>query len=156
MVLFDVSKYETPNPKNVDMDSTKYNVGVFLAAYMTARSRVGQPREPKITSSFSLVPPSFSNDNQPQAEQILIQKEEAKEEFMYLNGLFEKGFTAIQHPFKPEISIRRKKIFYDRYVLGNAIFLTARKNHISEETVKQESITAIVQFASSLELVVFS
>ncbi len=156
MALFDVSKYEIPDPKNVDMDKTKHNVAVFLSAYQSARSRVGQPREPKVTSSFSLVPPSTRNANQGEAEQILIQNEEAQEEFTYLSDLFTKGFAAIQHPFKPDISQRRKGVFYDRYIKGMAIYLVAEKNHISEETVKQESITAIVQFASALELVIFS
>lgn len=113
-MLFDVSKYEVPDPKNVDIEKTKYNVGVFLSAYLAARSRVGEPREPKITSSFSLVPPSESGKNYAEAEEILIHNEEAKKEFDYLHALFQKGFASIQHPFKPEISARRKKIFYDR------------------------------------------
>lgn len=80
MVLFDVKKYETPDAKDVDMEQTKHNVSVFLSAYLAARCRVGQPREPKVTASFSLVPPSTAN-NTFEAEQMLIQKEEAQEEF---------------------------------------------------------------------------
>lgn len=155
MALFDVSKYEVPDPKNVDLDKTKYNVGVFMAAYLSARSRVGEPREPKITSSFSLVPPSFSTKNHAQAEQMLIQKEEAEEEFWYLHSLFKKGYAAIQHPFKPEIAERRKKVFYDRYISGVSVYLVSQRYHISEDLVSQESSTAIVQFASALELLQF-
>lgn len=154
MVLFDVSRYETPNPKDVDLEATKYNVSIFLSAYLPARSRVGQPREPKVTASFSLIPPT-TVDCGFEAEQMLIQNEEAWEEFNYLDGLFTKGFTAIQHPFKPDITIRRKKIFIDRYIRGMTIYLTAQKNHISEDLVKQESSVIIVQFASALELVAF-
>ena len=155
MALFDVSKYEVPDPKNVDIENTKHNVGVFLSAYLPARSRVGQPREPKVTSSFSLIPPSTSSNNQGEAEQILIQKEEAWEEFEYLHNLFEKGFSVIQHPFKPEITQRRKKIFYDRYILGYSIYVAAQRNHISEDLVSQDSTKSIVQFASALELLEF-
>ena len=39
MVLFDVKKYETPEVKDVDMERTKYNVAVFLSAYLSARRR---------------------------------------------------------------------------------------------------------------------
>ena len=53
MVLFDVKKYETPSAKDVDMDLTKHNVGVFLSAYLSARCRVGQPREPKVLCKSS-------------------------------------------------------------------------------------------------------
>ncbi|HBL1599124.1 TPA: ArpU family transcriptional regulator, partial [Enterococcus faecium] len=75
MVLFDVKKYETPSAKDVDMERTKHNVAVFLSAYLSARCRVGQPREPKVTASYSLVPPSTA-DHIFEAERMLIDKEE--------------------------------------------------------------------------------
>jgi len=154
MVLFDVKKYETPEAKDVDMERTKHNVAVFLSAYLSARCRVGQPREPKVTASYSLVPPSTAN-NTFEAERMLIEKEEAQEEFEYLHKLFVRGYSAIQHPHKPDITERRKKIFYDRYIYGNAVFGVAERNNLSEETVKQESNIVIIQFASALELVTF-
>ena len=155
MTLFDVSKYETPKSNDVDMEKTKYNVGIFMNEYLSVRSRCMQPREPKVTSSFSLVPPTFSNENYGEAESLLIQKEEAMEEMIYLHGLFEKGFSAIQQAFKKDISDRRKKIFYDRYVLGYSLYVTSERHHVSEDTVFRESNKAIVQFASALELVEF-
>lgn len=94
MVLFDVKKYETPEVKDVDMERTKYNVAVFLSAYLSARCRAGQPREPKVTSSFSLVPPSTVNSTF-EAEQLLIDKEEAWEKFAYLHKLFIRGYASI-------------------------------------------------------------
>ena len=155
MVLFDVSKYEMPAKENVDMERTKYNVGVFLGEYLASRSRVGQPREPKITSSFSLVPPTHSSVNHPEAEQLLIQNETAQEEFTYFHKLFVQGFSAVQHPFKPDITKRRKQIFYDRYIHGYSVNFTAERCHVSEELVKQESSVILIQFASALELVRF-
>ncbi|MDT2635683.1 ArpU family transcriptional regulator [Enterococcus dongliensis] len=154
MVLFDVSRYETPNPKDVNLANTKHNVSVFMAAYLSSRSRVGQPREPKVTQSFSLIPPSTTKHTF-EAEQILIDSEDAKEEFIYLHKLFIKGYSAIQHPFKPDVTERRKKIFYDRYIRGLPIYVTAQHANISEEMVSQESAGCIVQFASALELVSF-
>lgn len=154
MALFDIKKYETPSAKDVDMDRTKYNVGVFLSAYLSARCRVGQPREPKVTASYSLVPPSTAN-NVFEAEQMLIDREEAQEEFEYLHKLFIRGYSAIQHPHKPDVTERRKKIFYDRYINGLSIYVTAQRNNTSEESVKLESNKIIIQFASALELVAF-
>ncbi len=155
MALFDVTKYEIPDPKNVDIEKTKYNVGVFMAAYLSSRSRVGEPREPKITSTFSIVPPTFSTDNYAAAEELLIQKEEAVKEFYNLHNCFDRGFSAIQHPFKPEIAERRKTIFCQRYVNGMSVYPTAQRNHISEDLVSQESSKAIIQFAAALELLEF-
>jgi len=154
MVLFDVSKYEIPDPKNVDIGKTKYNVGVFLTQYLASRSRVGQPREPKVTATFSLVPPSIANSGH-EIEQIIVQNEEAQEEFNYLHDLFVKGYASIQHPFKPEISERRKKIFYDRFISGFTIYITSQRNFVSEDMVSQESSMAIIQFAAALELLIF-
>lgn len=154
-MLFDVKKYSTPDLDDVDLVKTKANVGVFLTAYLSARERVGQPREPKLTASYSLVPPSTAN-NSFEAENILIGKEEAMEEFLHLHKLFIKGYSAIQHPFKPDIAMRRKKIFMDRFVYGYPIFMVAERNHISEYLVSTESNEAIACFASALELIVFS
>ena len=154
-MLFDVKKYSLPNQDDVDMVETKKNIGVFMSAYMSARGRVGQPREPKVTASYSLVPPSTAN-NSFEAENILIGKEEAMEEFLHLHKLFIKGYSAIQHPFKPDIAMRRKKIFMDRFVYGYSIFMVAERNHISEYLVSTESNEAIAYFACALELVVFS
>ena len=154
-MLFDVKKYTTPDPEKVDLNKTKANVGVFLATYFSARERVGQPREPKVTASYSLVPPSTKISGF-EAENILIEKEEAMEEYYELSNLFSKGYAAIQHPFKPDVSQRRKKIFMDRYVRGYSIFEVAQRSHISEYLVSTESNKIIIQFASALELVVFS
>ena len=154
MALFDVRNYEIPNKKDVDMEKTKYNVSVFLSAYLAARCRAGQPREPKVTASFSLVPPSTNNSTF-EAERMLLEEEEAWEEFDYLHKLFVRGYSVIQHPHKPDVTERRRKIFYDRYIYGNSIYITAQKSNISEESVKQESNMIIVQFASALELVSF-
>lgn len=156
MKLFDVKKYETPKNKDVNMEKTKYNVSVFLSAYMSARTRCMQPREPKVTSNFSIVPPCFSNQFYSGVEDIVMNNEEAKNELNYLDNLFVKGFSAIQHPFKPEIGTRRKKIFYDRFLNGQSIYITAERNHISEDLAYQESNKAIIQFASALELVEFN
>lgn len=154
MVLFDVKKYETPNTKDVDMEETKHNIEVFLSAYLSSRTRIGQPREPKVTPSYSLVPPSTANSDF-EAASILIDKEDAKEEFEYLNDLFIRGYSAIQHPLKPDITVRRKKIFMDRYVFGKTIYETAERNYIGEDVIKRESNKIMIQFASALELVAF-
>lgn len=154
MVLFDVSKYETLKPKDVDMEKTKYNVSVFLAAYLRARYRVGQPRELKVTASYSLIPPYTSNHDF-EAERMLIDKEDTFEEFTQLHKLFIRGYSSIQHAYKPDITEIRRKIFYDRYIYGNAIFGVAERTNLSEETVKQESNIINIQFASALEPVAF-
>jgi len=115
--------------KDVDMDRTRYNMGVFLSAYLAVCCRVGQSREPKVTTSFSLILLT-TVDIGPEAEQMLIQ-----EEFIYPHKLFVMGYVAIKHPFKPEISERRKKVFYDRSISGCSVYVTVERNNISEDLV---------------------
>lgn len=142
-----------PEKKDVDMRKTKANVGIFLSQYLSYRQRVGQPREPKITATFSLAPVS-SNAINKQAEDILIYNEEIKNKFLEYHEEFVFGYSTIQHPFKPEITKRRQKIFYDRFILGYSIYVVAQRNHISEESVKQESNLALIMFAHGLGILV--
>lgn len=139
--------------KDVDIDRTRYNMDVFLSAYLAVCCRVGQSREPKVTTSFSLIL-LITVDIGPEAEQMLIQ-EEAQEEFIYLHKLFVMGCVAIKHSFKPEISERSKKVFYDRSISGCSVYVTAERNNISEDLVLQQSSKALIQFSSSLELLEF-
>ncbi|MBO1306543.1 ArpU family transcriptional regulator [Enterococcus sp. 669A] len=150
---FDIAEFLCPEIKDVDIRSTKKNVGIFLSAYLAYRQRVGQPREPKVTASLSLTPIS-SNQVSKQAEEILIYNEEIKEKFLELHEQFVLGFSAIEHPFKPEISKRKKKIFYDRYILGYSVYVTAERNHVSEDLVSQESTKCIVQFAHAIGMII--
>lgn len=152
MALFDVSKYEVPKANEIDMEKTKYYVGVFLTAYKSARSRVGQPSEPKVTSSFSLVPPSFSNQFSSSVENAVIRNDEALKDFLELHELFNKGFSAITHPFKSEVTERRRKIFIMRYIQGLPVEIICERINYQNNVVIDESKESIIQFATALEL----
>ncbi|MGO5334001.1 ArpU family transcriptional regulator [Enterococcus cecorum] len=151
MAKFDLNKYKKDNENEVDYHKTKDNLKVFLSAYLKARERVGMPREPKLTATLSEIPVSSGRVSK-EAEDILIYNEQAKEEFLELHELFIRGYSAIQHPFKPDIAMRRKKIFMDRFVYGYPIFMVAERNHISEYLVSTESNEAIAQFCNELDI----
>lgn len=152
---FDVKKYEAPKSDDVNMEKTRANVGVFLTAYLSARTRCRQPREPKLTSNFSVIPPSFSNEFHSDVESVVIENDEAERDLIYLDSLFVKGFSAIQCPFKPDITERRKKVFFDRYINGMSVYTVSQRHHSSEQTVIKDAAIAIIQFASALELIEF-
>lgn len=150
---FNLAKYQIPDPKEVDWSVTKSNFEVFLNAYKASRERVGHPRLPKVTQTFSLVPPGTTNRGSGQAEILLIQREEALEEFKELHELFVKGYSAISHA-KPDKSERRKKIFFLRYVNGLQLQEIMDRLYIGRETASTESRTAMLQFCHELELTV--
>lgn len=154
MSLFDVSKYEVPSNKDIDMLLTRKNFEIFIGAYKNSREKVGQPRVPKVTQSFSLIPPSTSGSNTGEAERILIQREDDMEEFRELHQLFAKGFAVISHPFKAEVTERRRQIFILRYLQGFTVNEILDLVPVSKDIVTDESKEAMLQFSYELKLVV--
>lgn len=155
MALFDVNKYQTPKKDEVDLKATLNGFQTFIQAYQNSREKVGQPRMPKVTQGFSLVPPSTVNVGPNGLENILIQREDDKEEFKELHGLFLKGYAGISHPFKPEVTERKRSIFFNRYILGLSVNDVADKTWMSRDVVIEESAEAVIQFSHALELVIF-
>lgn len=154
MVLFDVSKYEVPKNDDVDMNLTKKNFEVFIRAYKNSREKVGQPRVPKVTQSFSLVPPSTANGNSGEAERILIQREDDIEEFKELHQLFAKGFVAISHPFKSDVTERRRQIFILRYLQGFSVNEVMDLVPVGKDIITEETKEAMLQFCYELQLTI--
>ncbi|CAI3342045.1 ArpU family transcriptional regulator [Enterococcus cecorum] len=151
MAKFDLNKYKKDNENEVDYHKTKDNLKVFLSAYLKARERVGMPREPKITATLSEIPVSSGRVSK-EAEDILIQNEQAKAEFLELHDLYIKGYSAIQLPFSAERTERRKKIFCDRMVKGYTEYVTAERRFIAESLVRSELKQAIIQFCNELDI----
>lgn len=150
---FDLDKYRQPKVDEIDWPATRANFKVFLVAYRRAREKVGQPPTPKVTQSFTLVPPSTSDPRSGEAERMLIRKEEDLEEFNELHGLFMDGYAAI-NAAKPEKAERRKKIFLLRYLQGMLISDVADRLFVSNDLISQESAIAVQQFCNELELTV--
>ncbi|NME50331.1 ArpU family transcriptional regulator [Enterococcus cecorum] len=149
---FDLNKYKKDNENEVDYHKTKDNLKIFLSAYFKARERVGMPREPKITATLSEIPVSSGRVSK-EAEDILIQNEQAKAEFLELHDLYIKGYSAIQVPNSEERTKRRKKIFCDRMVKGYTEYVTAERRFIAESLVRSELKQAIIQFCQELDIV---
>lgn len=145
MKKFDVSKYEDPKQKDIDVSKTRRNVSVFLKAYQSSRTRVGEPGELINKSDGSIN--SLTSDLQDKNI-----SEAAKQEFIELHDFFVAGFSAIQHYKTMKISQRNKKIFFYRFIKGMTIEETARLIQYSNDTVNQESAKVIIQFASGAGL----
>lgn len=156
MSLFDVSKYEVPTCQDIDMVATKKNFNTFIREYKNSRERVGQPRVPKVTQSFSLIPPSTAGGQSGQAERLLIQREDDLEIFNELHGLFVRGYVGISHPIKSEITERRRQIFILRYMQGFTITEIMDLVPVSKDVITEESKEAMLQFSHALELTIYN
>lgn len=151
MGKFDLNKYKQVDENEVDYHKTKDNLKIFLSAYFKARERVGQPREPKVTATLSEIPVSSGRVSR-EAEDILIQNEQAKAEFLELHGLYIKGYSAIQVPFSAERTERRKKIFYHNMIRGYSQVETALRYYVSEDIANKEVRKAVIQFCNELDI----
>lgn len=153
MPLFDASKYEIPSVESINMSATRKDFETFIQAYKNSREKVGQPRVPKVTQSFSLIPPSTVLTSY-EAERILIQNEEAMEEYMELHHLFVKGYSAISHAIKADVTERRRQIFLLRYLNGFTVFEVIDLMAIGKDIVSDESREALLQFCNALGMIV--
>ena len=156
MSLFDVSKYEVPSDHDVDMVATRKNFMTFIREYKNSRERIGQPRVPKVTQSFSLLPPSTAGGQSGQAERLLIQREDDLETFKELHGLFVRGYVGISHPFKSEVTERRRQIFILRYMQGFTVTEIMDLVPVSKDVITEESKEAMLQFSHALELTLYN
>src|SRR5699024_534060 len=101
MELFDVSQFELPKLSEVDWQQTYHNVGVFLSVYQRSRERMGLPAVPQLSAMGQL----NEADNQ-LAYSNLNQFD--RKEFENCQQCFHHGFYGIVHPFRPEVTKRRR------------------------------------------------
>lgn len=151
MKAFNIAQYEQPEFESIDWQKTKYNVGVFLTAYKTARERVGQPACPRRTMEYSLLNKEYCFVIQNEA---LNDYEEFRHEFIRLNKLFVLGYSSIMHAHYPEITERRRTVFMLKYVNGLSGTAISERINYQKNIIVDDSKTAIIQFAQALSLIV--
>ncbi|EIR4022244.1 ArpU family transcriptional regulator [Enterococcus faecalis] len=156
MVLFDVEKYQIPDPEEIDMKATRKNFETFMTAYGSVREKVGKNRLPKITQSFSLIPSTTNKEYSSDAERFVIEREEYMDEYKELEELFSLGYLAICNPLKNGGTNRRRQIFMLRYVHGIAVQDIAESKYLSKTTVVEESRLALIQFCKEIGLLIYS
>lgn len=108
-MIFDVSDYTLPTFDSIDWQKTKEQVGIFLRAYKVNRERMGLPVYPKLTSECFLV---FREDlikEKWKAGQELTRNEE---EYLKTEQCFVYAFSAIMHPYRSEMTERRRRVFF--------------------------------------------
>lgn len=145
-MLFDPTNYQLPNKNNVDWIMTKKNLSIFLSEYKNIREKLGLRATPKLKETYSLI----HNEN--------VSKEmctdELYEEFVYLHKMFIHGYLSINHPFKTDITERRRKIFLLRFFYGLTILLMSDRIHYQRNVIIDDSNLAIIQFTKAINLLV--
>lgn len=65
---------------------------------------------------------------------------------------FRHGFYAITHPYRPDVTERRRKIFVYRYLQGQSISIVSERINYQKNIIVNESKMGIVQFSASLDM----
>lgn len=153
-MIFDPSKYTGEKQGKINLAATKRNFFQFVQIYQLARERVGHSMVPKVTQSFSILPPSPNSSRTGDAERILISRESTLEVFEELHGLFLDGYLSIIHE-NHEKSVRRRSIFFLRYFNGLTCNEITERLFIGKIVVVEESKSALIQFCNRLELTIY-
>lgn len=156
MALFDVKKYQTPKPSEIDMKATKNNFEIFMSAYGSAREKVGKNRMPKITQSFSSIPSSTNKQYSGDAEKFLIEREEFMPEYEQLHDIFTLGYLSIANPLKQDGTERRRQIFMLRYVYGIGVNDISDRTYLGKTSIVEESQLGFIQFCKATELIIYT
>ena len=154
MVLFDVSKYQTPDPSEVDMKMTKKNFEIFMTQYGSAREKVGKNRMPKMTQSFSPIPSTPQREYAGDAERFMIEREEFMPEYKELHQIFGQGYLAISNPLRDGATERRRQLFMLRYIYGLSIQMIMDRTYLGKTSIVEESQRGFVQFCEAVGLLV--
>lgn len=113
MYLFDIKEYEMPTYNEVEWAKTKHQVGIFLSAYKISRERNGFSSLPKLNAEYTLM---TIESSEIQSTLKMDYHDSYKNEFLHLHRLFVLGYSSIVHPYRPEVTERRRKVFMLRYL----------------------------------------
>lgn len=154
MALFDVSKYQTPEPNEVDMKMTKKNFEIFMTQYGSAREKVGKNRMPKMTQSFDPTPSTPHREYDGDAERFMIEREEFMPEYKELHQIFGQGYLSISNPLRDGATERRRQLFMLRYIYGLSIQMIMDRTYLGKTAIVEESQKGFVQFCEAVGLLV--
>ncbi|MBO1137594.1 transcriptional regulator, ArpU family protein [Enterococcus faecalis] len=152
MRIFDVSDYTLPTFDSIDWQKTKEQVGIFLRAYKVNRERVGLPIFPKLTSECFLVLREDPIKEKWKVGQDLSVNEK---EYLKTEACFAHAFTAIMHPYRPEITERRRRVFFYRYFYGLSVVAVSERINYQKNIIIDDSKMAMLQFALALDLLFY-
>ena len=121
----------------------------MLSSYLVSRERMGLTRMPPIHSTYSLLDQDIPEIKH---SSFVQENQQFKQEFLYFHHLFSLGLTAISHPYKPEITDRRRKIFLMRFVYGLSINHVSDRIHYQKNVIVDDSQSSLLQFANALSI----
>ena len=152
MSLFDIKDYTLPPFEFIDWPKTKEAVGIFIQTMKINRERMGLTVYPQLTSECFLV---VKNDPIREKEQQGLPLSEHEKEYLKTEACFTHAFTAIMHPYRSEITERRRRVFFYRYFYGLSVVAVSERINYQKNIIIDDSKMAMLQFALALDLLFY-
>lgn len=150
MAIFDIEDYTLPSFEFVDWVKTKEAMGIFLQTFKVNRERIGLSACPQLTNDGLLK--KFDDPIKKKNRNLLTEHEKA---YLQTEACFFHAFTAIMHPYRPEVTERRRRVFFYRYLYGLSILAVSERVHFQRNIIINDSKMAIIQFALALDLLFY-
>ena len=152
MSFFDIEDYTLPPFEFVDWIKTKEAIGIFIQTFKINRERMGFLVYPQLTSDCLLNKREDPIKEKEKRGETLSEHEKA---YLKTEDCFFHAFTAIMHPYRPEITERRRRVFFYRYLYGLSILTVSERINYQRNIVINDSKIAIIQFALALDLLFY-
>lgn len=149
-LLSELEEYRETQPSDLDMRRTAKNIEMLVTAYKREAVKAGLRASPKVTPSYSIMPPSFGNDFHSSTETAALDNIEKFEKVDYFVSKINQGLQRIDCVLDPDRRARRRVIFVDKFVSGNSKVEILDKLKIEHTTYHIELNMAIVHFACEL------
>ncbi|MDN3202073.1 transcriptional regulator, ArpU family protein [Enterococcus faecalis] len=152
MKLFEIDDYRLPPFEFIDWLRTKEAVGIFIQTMKINRERMGLTIYPQLTSGCLL---SNKIDPIKEKEQQGLSLSEYEKEYLKTEAYFTHAFAAIMHPYRPEITERRRRVFFYRYFYGLSVIAVSERINYQKNIIIDDSKMAMAQFALALDLLFY-
>lgn len=147
-----LDEYNDIQPDDLNMRATKRNVMRLFNVYKDEVAKAGGRTETKVTPSYSIMPPSFSNEFHSSVETAAIDNVEKMKEVNYFYEKIQLGLNSIKCDIDADRKGRRKRMLVMLYFENETPQKIMEKLAIEKTTYHEDMNMAVTQFTYALGL----
>lgn len=147
-----LDEYNDIQPDDLNMRATKRNVMRLFNVYKDEIAKAGGRTETKVTPSYSIMPPSFSNEFHSSVETAALDNVEKMKEVNYFYEKIQLGLNSIKCDIDADRKGRRKRMLVMLYFENETPQKIMEKLAIEKTTYHEDMNMAVTQFTYALGL----
>ena len=145
-----LDEYNDIQPDDLNMLATKRNVVRLFNIYKDEVAKAGGRTETKVTPSYSIMPPSFSNEFHSSVETAALDNIEKFKDVNYFYEKIQLGLNSIKCDIDADRKGRRKRMLVMRYYENKTQQKIMETLAIEKSTYHDDMKMAITQFTYAL------